>query len=110
MGTATWHAGVYMRVRWEARAGTEMEKLVEYVYGKERMVVGGDFNAETAGARARREGAQETAADRVLQGAVEDGALWVVSVMFARALTSSKSYTAKSSVRSTGVGSSFALL
>ena len=38
------------------------------------------------------------------------GALWVVSVMFARALTSSKSYTAKSSVRSTGVGSSFALL
>ena len=74
----TWVAGVYMRNRQDPNASEDWQTLTEHVYERERLIVGGDMNAETITAMAR--GARPaTAADRAFQGLVRDAGVVVVS-------------------------------
>eukprot|EP00966_Prymnesium_polylepis_P335859 7391191-Prymnesium_polylepis.1 len=71
----TWMAGVYMRNRQDSLATDDWETMATHVYERERLVLGGDLNAETLAAMTRG-GRVATASDRAL---VRDGGVVVVS-------------------------------
>ena len=66
-------AGVYMRTRQDKEAEQDWRDAAEYAYKHERLIMGGDMNAETRTAQERRGAQRTTPSDAILQGLVEDG-------------------------------------